>query len=47
MKLLVMKSFEASLVMILFISQHQQEVRVKMKFSLIDDETPKMEDCLR
>ena len=27
--------------------QHRQAHRVKMKFPLIDDETPKMEDCLR
>ena len=27
--------------------QHRQEGRVKVKFSLIDDETPKIEDCLR
>ena len=27
--------------------QHRQADRVKMKFPLIDDETPNMEDCLR
>ena len=27
--------------------QHRQVVRVKVKFPLIDDETPNMEDCLR